>query len=80
MSDKKFRLDVLKVLLDGIKTKLLLFASALGGSLAILIKNNNLVIMGVFSLLSVIMFIGVILNLVKFNKHIKEIEGMKNDR
>ena len=76
----KLKLDVLKALLDAHKTKLLLFASAFGGSVAIMIKNDNLSILGIFAILGAIMLIGVLINLVKFNKLVKEIEELRDER
>ncbi len=78
--DKKLKLDVFKALLDAHKTKLLLFASALGGSVAIMIKSDNIAILGIFAILGAIMLIGVFINLVKFNKLVKEIEELRDER
>ncbi len=78
--DKKLKLDIFKALLDAHKTKLLLFASALGGSVAIMIKSDNIAILGIFAILGAIMLIGVFINLVKFNKLVKEIEELRDER
>ncbi|WP_187647229.1 hypothetical protein [Nitrosophilus labii] len=79
MSDKKFGLDVLKVLLDGIKTKLLLFSAGFGGSIAILLKSTNTISILFFSFSTAILFLGLIVNLLNFNKILNEVKRIKNE-
>ena len=77
--DEKLKLEILKVLLDGIKTKLLFFGAGFGGSIAILLKSVSLSAIIFFGFSTAVLFLGVIINLLNFNKTLNEVKRIKDE-
>ena len=73
------KVDVLKALLESAKAKVYLFGATVGGSFAILIKDNPLIIKILVALSFLFGFIGFFKNLRKLSKIEKELERIKDD-
>ncbi len=76
--DKKLRLDALKTLLDGVKTKLLLFSGGFGGVVALTFKYFSTASLLIGSFAGSILFAGILINLSKLNKILNEVERLKD--
>ena len=80
MSDKKFKLDVLKSKYQITKDKLLLFSAAFGGSVIYLAtKTLSIGFLMLFSLGAIVSLIGVLINLLLAGKIYNQIEELEND-
>ena len=77
--DKKLQLEALKALMDGVKAKLLLFSGGFGGSFVILLKSDNLFVLYGLGFASAVLFSGTLINLLRLNKILNDIEKLKND-
>ena len=81
MSDKKFRLDVLKAKYQIVKDKMLLFSAGFGGSIVMMVKlyESSLYVELFFGLGLILSFIGVLKNIFLANKLYLEIKGLENE-
>ena len=74
----KIELEILKTELQAINNRLLLFTTATGGSFLTIIKSSYpLIVEGILYIATAFSFIGVLINLNKSGKIIKEISELK---
>ena len=81
MSDKKFRLDVLKAKYQIVKDKMLLFSAGFGGSIVMMVKlyKSSLYVEIFFGFGLVLSFVGLLKNIFLANRLYFEIKGLENE-